>query len=158
MSGDRMRRPGELVFVVALVIFSALALWQAWLISGFSSPSSPGIFPMLAAGTMLVSGLLILTDTARKRPDSGLSTLQSFLRKITPGRWILFAALMVAYILALEPFGFLPSTFVFLLASIALLYRGSNLVTLAVSVVGLAAIFVVFRYVFGVVLPKGSLF
>jgi len=158
MSGDRARRPGELVFVIAVVIFSAFALWQAWLISGFSSPSSPGVFPMLAAGTMLVSGLLILAETVRRNPAERQSSAKSFLREITPGRLLLFAALMIAYILALEPFGFLPSTFVFLLASIAVLNRGSIVVTVAVSMVSLAAIFVVFRYVFGVVLPKGGLF
>ena len=113
---------------------------------------------MLAAGTMLVSGLMIVADTARKKPEGAHSTLQSFLREITPGQLLLFTALMVAYMFALEPLGFLVSTFLFLLASITVLYRGSILMTLAISAASLAAIYVIFRQVFGVVLPKGSLF
>lgn len=158
MSGDRTRRPGELVFVVVLVIFGALALWQAWAISGFSSPSSPGVFPMLAAGTMLLSGLMILAETARRNAAAEQSRLKAFLREITPGRLLIFASFILLYMLALEPLGFLVSTFLFLLASTMMLYRGSVLLTVSVSAVSLAIIFAIFRYVFGVVLPKGSLF
>ena len=61
MSSDQHKdRPAELVFAILISVFSVGALWQAYEISGFKSLTSAGVFPMLAAGTMLVSALIIL--------------------------------------------------------------------------------------------------
>lgn len=158
MSSASTRQPGELVFVVLLVVFSLFAAWQAWAIAGFSSPSSPGMFPMFAAATMVVSGLFILAETARKKPAGERSAAAGVFSAITPLRLIVFSAMIVAYMLALEPAGFLASSFVFLFAAIAYLHRGHILLTLVVSAASLAVIYVVFRHVFSVVLPAGSLF
>lgn len=155
MSSASTRRPGEMAFVLLLVVVSLLAAWQAWTISGFSSPSSPGMFPMFAAATMVVSGLLILVDTARRRREAGDG---GFLSEITPPRLIVFAAMIVAYMVALQPVGFLGSSFVFLFAAMAYLNRGSVLLNLVLSAASLALIYVVFRHVFSVVLPAGTLF
>ncbi len=157
MADSRTRRPGELVFTALLAVFSLLAAWQAWLIAGFSSPSSPGVFPMLATAAMVVSGVAILADTARKRPAAERGVLRAFLAEVTPARLAIFAAMIIAYMFALEPVGFVVSSFVFLFAAIAYLYRGSIVLSLAISALSLAAIYFVFRYVFSVVLPTGSL-
>lgn len=158
MSSARSRRPGELAFVLLLVVFSLLAAWQAWTISGFSSPSSPGVFPMFAAATMLVSGLIILTETARGRPVPERSAAAAFLAEVTPVRLLVFTAMIIAYMVSLEPAGFLVSSFVFLFAATAYLYRGPILLSLVVSSASLAAVYFVFRHVFSVVLPAGRLF
>lgn len=158
MSSAAKRRPGELVFVALIAIFSLLAAWQAWMISGFSSPSSPGVFPMFSAGTMVVSGLVILTDTLRKRPADVRGPLGHALAEITPVRLIVFGAMIVVYMLALEPVGFIGSSFVFLFASMVYLWRGNLLLTLLISAASLAVIYFVFRHVFSVVLPAGRLF
>ena len=65
---------------------------------------------------------------------------------------------MALFTVALEPLGFLVSAFVFLLASIHYLHRGAAWFTLAVSAAALGVIYVVFRLLFLVVLPEGSLF
>jgi putative tricarboxylic transport membrane protein len=158
MTNARTRRPGELAFIVLLTIFSLLAAWQAWLISGFSSPSSPGMFPMFATFTMVVSGIAILADTARKRRYEERSAVQAFMADVTPVRLLVFAAMIIGYMLLLEPAGFLISSFAFLFASMAFLYRGSILVSLVTSAFSLAVIFVLFRHVFSVVLPAGRIF
>jgi putative tricarboxylic transport membrane protein len=155
LSSVSTRRPGELVFVVLLVIFSMLAAWQAWSISGFASPSSPGMFPMFAAATMVISGLVILVDTARRRREAGEG---GFLAEVTPVRLIVFAAMIIGYMAALQPVGFIGSSFAFLFASMAYLNRGSILLNLVVSAASLAVIYVIFRHVFSVVLPAGTLF
>ena len=54
MDVPRRRVPGELVFVLILLLFSLTALWQSWRISGFTGWSSPGGLPMLA-GLVMVS-------------------------------------------------------------------------------------------------------
>lgn len=154
----RTRRPGELVFGLALLVFSLFACWQAWRISGFSSLSSAGVFPMVATFTMVVSGLFIVGETARARPEVGRGSLQRFAAEITPWRLVVFTLLIIGYMLALEPVGFLLSSFGFLFLGMSFLYRKGVLVNLAVSAGSLALIYFIFRHVFSVVLPRGWLF
>ena len=152
------RQPGELAFSALLLLASLFLAWQAWTIAGFSSLSSAGVMPMLATATMALSGLVILGQTARRRPVAARGSAGRFLAQITPPRLGIFSAMIVGYMLALEPLGFLASSFLFLFAGMAFLNRRSLLANLAVSVVSLALIWVVFRHVFSVVLPAGRFF
>jgi putative tricarboxylic transport membrane protein len=158
MLEQRSRAPGELIFSLALLIFSLLACWQAWRISGFASLSSAGVFPMIATVTMAISGLFIVAETVRAMPQSERGGLQRFATEVTPWRLVIFTILIVGYMLALEPAGFLPSSFGFLFLGMSFLYRKHVLVNLAVSVSSLAIIYFIFRHVFSVVLPRGWLF
>lgn len=158
MLEQRTRAPGELVFSLGLLVFSLFASWQAWRISGFSSLSSAGVFPMVATFTMVVSGLFIVAETARVRPDAERDRLTRFAAEITPWRLVVFTLLIIGYMLALEPVGFLLSSFGFLFLGMSFLYRKGVLVNLAVSAGSLAIIYFIFRLVFSVVLPRGWLF
>jgi putative tricarboxylic transport membrane protein len=157
MLEQRTRAPGELVFSLAVLVFSLLACWQAWRISGFSSLSSAGVFPMIATFTMATSGLFIVAETVRARSQSGRGGLQRFAAEVTPWRLVAFTVLIVGYMLALEPAGFLLSSFGFLFLGMSFLYRKGMLVNLAVSAGSLAIIYFIFRHVFSVVLPRGWL-
>lgn len=152
------RQPGELAFSLLLLVASLFLAWQAWRIAGFASLSSAGVMPMLATGTMAVSGLVIMGQTARRRAAAGHGGARRFLAEVTPPRLALFAGMIVLYMLALEPAGFLLSSFVFLFAGMAFLHRRSLVVSLVVSATSLALIWFVFRHVFAVVLPAGRLF
>ncbi len=158
LSGNAHRLPGELGFSLLIVLASLFLAWQAWTIAGFSSLSSAGVMPMLATGTMVLAGLVVLGETARRRPAAGRGAAARFVAEITPPRLGLFAAMIVGYMLALEPLGFLASSFLFLFASMAYLHRRSLLANLVVSLASLALIWIVFRHVFSVVLPAGRLF
>lgn len=158
MSQPSTRQPGELAFSLAVLIFSLFAGWQAWRIAGFSSLSSAGVFPMIATFTMIVSGIVVVAEAARARPAACGNAAARFFAEVTPLRLVIFALMIVGYMLALEPAGFLVSSFAFLFAGMAYLYRRSILLSLAVSAVSLAVIYVVFRHVFSVVLPAGRLF
>lgn len=158
MSPQTTRQPGELVFSLAVLIFSLFAAWQAWTIAGFSSLSSAGVFPMIATFTMVVSGLIIVAQAARAQPAAERDVAARFFAEVTPFRLIVFALMIVGYMLALEPAGFLISSFAFLFAGMAFLYRRNILISLVVSAFSLAVIYVVFRHVFSVVLPAGRLF
>ncbi len=154
------RRPGELVFVSLLAGFSVAALWQAYLISGFTGLSRPGVFPMLAAATMLASGIFILRDTIRTRAtgrENGISVAGQFFRDVTPLRFIIMLGIVSAYLFAMPWLGFVLSSGLFLLASFVYLWRKSFWVSLLLAVVSLVAVYVVFRIAFQVVLPQGSL-
>ena len=158
MLEQRARAPGELIFSLALLIFSLVACWQAWRISGFASLSSAGVFPMIATATMAISGLFIVAETVRAMPQSERGGLQRFATEVTPWRLVVFTILIVGYMLALEPAGFLLSSFGFLFLAMSFLYPKSVLVGFVVSAGSLAIIYFVFRHVFSVVLPRGWLF
>lgn len=150
------RRPGEGLFALLLLLASLGLLHQAYGIAGFSSLSSPGVFPMLATATMAGSLLAVLWQLRRgpaPRERGARRRLARFGREILPPTVIVFVGLIVAYMLALERAGFLLSSLVFLFLSIWYLYRRNPLLVAAISLGSLAAIYVVFRYVFSVLLP-----
>lgn len=148
------RRPGELLFALVLLGFSAFAFREAYGISGFSGLTTGGVLPMLAAGAMVVSAGAITLRAARER--HGLNPA-AVIRYLLPFRLVWFAALVTAYAAAIPWAGFLPSSAVFLFASIALLWRRGVLPALAVSGVSVVLIYLVFRQVFQVVMPTGVL-
>lgn len=155
MSTDNQRRPGEIVFVILLLLASLWLFWQSVLISGFSGLSTPGVFPMLASGLMVVSALSILRDTARRAPDGG--GFSRFLEEITPLRQVVMLGLVAAYVVLMPWFGFVLSSGLFLFVSISFLWRRKFLLTAGISAVALGVIFLIFRIAFQVVLPKGTL-
>ncbi|MEO9875562.1 MAG: tripartite tricarboxylate transporter TctB family protein [Anderseniella sp.] len=156
LSGPGARRPGEVLFSLGLSVFSVTAFWQSYAISGFSGLSEPGVFPMLASATMLVSSLLILKDVLSKpaAPDAGFAR---FRQEIVPLRLVGVILLILAYVVAMPLLGFVASSAGFLFLSFWYLWRKGPLVSAALALVSLAAIYVIFRQVFQVVLPQGSL-
>lgn len=155
----RSRRAGELAFAIGLLGFSVAAFWQAFEISGFSGASTPGVFPMLASGAMAISALCILRHTLMmpKPTEDSVSPLRRFIGEVLPPRLIVVVLLVVLYLAAMPWLGFLISSGLFLLATIAFLWRRGFLHSLLLTAVCLGAIYVVFRVVFQVVLPQGTL-
>lgn len=158
MHTSHARLPGELTFMGLSVVFSAFMLWASYRISQFESISSPGVFPMVCAAALLITGLMSLVKTARAKLDLGQESFwQQFVRKLAPIQLVLFTALITVYALTLEVVGFLVGSYVFLLLSMQVLGSKRLGLNLVVSAVVLAAIFVVFQTAFSVVLPAGSL-
>ena len=159
MHTSHPRLPGELSFMVLIVLFSAFMLWASYQISRLESLSSPGFFPMLCAATMLITGLKSLVKTARSplALAPGQTVFQQFVQKLAPRTLVLFTALIVAYMLLLEVLGFLVASYLFLLLSMQVLGSRRVALNLVVSALVLAAIYIVFQTAFAVVLPTGSL-
>lgn len=154
MSTDR-RRPGELAFIMILLACSLWLFWQSVLISGFSGLSTPGVFPILASGVMVISVLSILRETAGKSPEGG--GLRRFLEQVTPLRQVVMLVFVAAYVAVMPLLGFVLSSGLFLFVSISFLWRRSFLLTAGISAAALGIVYLVFRVAFQVVLPKGSL-
>lgn len=150
------RRPGELLFSLLLAVFSVTAFWQSYAISGFTGLSEPGVFPMLASATMLISSLVIVRDVVSK-PATADAGFAQFRRDIVPARLIVVVGFILAYVITMPLLGFLVSSAGFLFLSFWYLWRRGPLVAAILTVVSLGAIHVVFRQVFQVVLPQGSL-
>ena len=157
MSGQSTRRPGELAFICLLALFSAAALWQAYDISGFSGLSEPGVFPMLAAATMLVSCLFILRNTLRTRSSRDPGQRAAFWRDVLPLRLLVILAMVAIYLYAMPWLGFVIASGLFLFACFAYLWRKNIVVSLILATGSLAAVYFLFRIVFEVVLPQGTL-
>jgi putative tricarboxylic transport membrane protein len=158
MSTQPGRKPGELVFALFCCVFGVVAFQQAYGISGFGGLTTPGVFPMLATGTMVVAGLFIVAGAARRgRERSGESTPIRFMREVLPLRHCIMIALMLAYLVLLPQLGFVVSSALFLFATFQYLWRRNPLLTLLLAGLSLGAIYVVFRIVFQVVLPQGTI-
>lgn len=154
------RRPGELVFSILLIAFALAAFWQAFDISGFKGLSTPGVFPMLATGAMVAASVINLVSLFRAPPPStehgGVAA--RFVREYVPVRHLAVFAMLVAYVLTMPLLGFVIGSGLFLVAMIQFLWRKNLLFTLLISAVALALVYFVFRTLFQVVLPQGSLF
>lgn len=158
MSSKPARRPGETAFAVVCTLFSLAAFGQAYAISGFGGLSSPGIFPMLATGSMVLSCLFILAGTVGRpaEPGPGHAAVR-FMREFLPLRHCVVLALMLLYLAVLPLIGFIPASGLFLFATFQFLWRRNVLLTIVLAAASLAAIWIVFRVAFQVVLPQGSL-
>jgi len=149
------RRPGELLFALLLLVFSVAAFWQSYGISGFSGKTTPGVFPMLASGVMVISGLVILVSATRKppRPDDA----PGFFADVLPLNYIVLIGLVFGYVVLMPLVGFVVSSALFLFCAFQFLWRKNPLVVLMLTALTLAVIYLVFREVFQVVLPQGTL-
>lgn len=160
MSAPRERLPGERVFALLVVLFSAFMLWSSFGISGFKSSTSAGAFPMAASATMLVCALIALVQTLKMpaaAAQPGESTLQHLGRRVAPAVIVWTTVAIFAYMLVLERLGFIVASYVYLLVNMRILGERRWRVSALASAVVLAAIYVVFQTAFSVVLPSGSL-
>ena len=122
---------GTLIFNVLLALASLVLAYQAWSIAGFKSLSSAGVFPMLATGTMVLTAIVIIAKSARRGGGDG----RQFFGDVVSFRIVAFAALIIGYMLALQPLGFILASYLFLSAAMILLYRKRLLLTLVISAV-----------------------
>jgi hypothetical protein len=149
-------RPGERVFALVLVIFSVFAFSEAFAISGFKGLTTGGVMPMVASAVMVISGLVILLQSFNKSGDQTAHATGA-LRYLVPLPLVGFSAIVAAYAWLIPLLGFIVASGLFLFVSIWILWRRGPLVTLLIAGLSVAAIHVLFRIVFQVVLPTGTL-
>ncbi|PTV96648.1 tripartite tricarboxylate transporter TctB family protein [Rhodobacter aestuarii] len=150
MHDPNRRLPGERIFSVLMVAVSLFLFYTATQISGLSGLAEPGSFPMFATGMMVITSTIITFKTLRL-PHSDVHGWKS----VFPGLVILTIILMGFYALALQPVGFLPTSFVFLTIANWVMARGNPLRAALTSALSLVLVYVVFRLVFSVLMPEG---
>ncbi|RVU36668.1 tripartite tricarboxylate transporter TctB family protein [Hwanghaeella grinnelliae] len=148
-------RPGERLFALLLVLFAALVFWQSYEISGFKGLTTGGVMPMFASGVMVATSIFLLSRTLAK-PQNGDGSLAGLAAFLFPLRVVLFALAVLGYVISIPVIGFLPASAVFLFVAIWRLWKTGVLRAGFVTVVAVGAIHVLFRIVFQVVLPSGS--
>ncbi len=146
-----MRRPGEATFDALVLLGSLVLLWKAFGISGFEALSAPGTIPMATTLVMVITAAMLLLRSLR-RP---IHATESVRHDILPFYVIAMTGLLVGYALLLVPLGFLPTSFLFLVLSIKLLWRRNWPMTVLVSAFSLLLVYLVFRIVFTVLMPSG---
>ncbi len=152
------RLPGELGFCQVLLLFSLTALYFSYQISGFSSWSSAGSLPLGTSFIMTLCALSFLfRELAKPAPQAehGENLLQGFFEKVFPMRHFVFILILVAYMLLLEPLGFIASSFFYLVASSLALGERRYVHMIVSNVLSLAVVYLVFQTAFSVVLPAG---
>lgn len=156
MKEIRKLRAGENLFAWLMMTLSLFVLIQAYLISGFSSISSAGTFPMVAAAIMVVAMALILLNNRKlAKPDAdGLKDeLRQAAKQVLPKVFLVYTGIIIGYMILIRPLHFLPSSFAFLIVSM-IYTKGSTVIkSLIISILTLACIYIVFQYFFRVVLP-----
>jgi putative tricarboxylic transport membrane protein len=145
------RRPGEAIFALIVAAASIGLMFKAYGISGFEGLSSSGALPMGATAVMSVTALIIAWQTWKSPKVEGQTMAKDIL---PPAIWISIV-LIGLYALLLVPLGFLPTSFLFLFAMIKLLSGRPLFFCAWVSALSLAAIYLIFRVVFTVIMPEG---
>ena len=151
MQDQQPRRPGEAAFAIFIAVASLFLLYSAYGISGFEALSAPGAIPMATTLAMVITSGIVLFRTLRQRPDPAAS----FSRDILPLNVVFTIGLLTAYALLLKPLGFLPTSALFLIASIKLLSHRSWVFSIGIGLFSLVLIYLVFRIVFTVLMPTG---
>jgi hypothetical protein len=149
-------RPGERLFALLLVVFAAYAFWESYEISGFTGLTTAGVMPMLASGVMVLTGLVILVEALRSPPAADSST-KGLVTYLFPLRVVLFTLLVALYVAVMPGVGFLPASGALIFIAVWALWRKGPFWSLAISLFSIAVIYLLFRVVFKVMLPMGSL-
>jgi hypothetical protein len=156
MKDNRKLRVGENAFSWLMLLLSLFVLIQAYLISGFSSLSSAGTFPMGASAVMVIAMIFILLNNLKRKrilSDGLKNELRQAVKIVLPNVFLIYSLIVIIYMILLKPLHFLPSSFVFLLVSMIYLKGGNILKSLIISVLTLSSIYLIFQYFFRVVLP-----
>ena len=117
MKENRKLRAGENFFAWLMMAFSLFVLTQAYLISGFSSISSAGTFPMGAAAIMVLSMALVLLNNVKlEKPDSDdlKDELHRAAKEVLPRVFLVYTGVIIGYMILIQPLHFLPSSFAIL--------------------------------------------
>lgn len=149
-------RAGERHFSWVMLALSVFVLVMAYRISGFSSVSSPGTFPMVAASIMTISMIILLLGQRKQdKPETTgpKDEIRQAAKAVLPTVFLVYTAIIIIYMIAIEPLHFLPCSFVFLLVSMLYLHGAKPLKAFLVSLGSMAGIYAVFHYFFKVVLP-----
>jgi len=127
-------------------------------------PLVPKIFPAIIGGGLLLSGLLLMLETYRKRQQvvpaaapSSPAVAPAPQDRQRPGVLLGMLAWTVVYYFAFEPVGYLVSTVVFLLGLLTMFHRKKPRTNLAVALGFTAVIYAIFTQLLHVPMPQGIL-
>ncbi|MCL4765011.1 MAG: tripartite tricarboxylate transporter TctB family protein [Hyphomicrobiaceae bacterium] len=146
-------RPGSLpltITYIVLIVISVVMFVQAREFPASSmGPASPGFFPQVVAGLIILLCVAGLIELRLKSPPP-----VSFPRRVVLGIFAAFLYVGVMYVV-----GYYPSTFLFSVFIMWLVRGQVSLVRIVIdSAVLVAVAYLLFDVMIGAVLPPGTLF
>ena len=149
-------RPAEVLFLALLLFLSVAIIYMSYKISGFSSFSSPGAFPLFVGVVMLFSCIMSLRETRKGKKsayDTQINEISAALKILFPGKMMIFTLMIITYGYFLGSVGFLISTSCFLWVSMVYLKGATSLKAIWITILNVSLTYAVFRYIFLVLLP-----
>jgi hypothetical protein len=146
--------------IIAAIVLLALGLAYGLLITGLPlrtlpNTPDPSFFPWINAAILLALAAALLVQGLFFTAGDEEQTEGIPARRQLPVLWVLAA--FVAYLIALPPLGFVVATVPFF-AALMVAYGERRALWLGAGALGVPILlFVVFRYGFGVLLPRGLL-
>ncbi|MEW5947747.1 MAG: tripartite tricarboxylate transporter TctB family protein [bacterium] len=137
-----MKKAAQSTTALLFIALSVWALREASLMpAGTEGTPGPSFFPRLIGIFLgaLGAALLLQTILSRKRPDEGGGE-----KTAAPFSPVLFLLLAIAYVMAMNPLGFLPSTTLFLFVSTQWMRGEKPIGNLAFSAAGAIGVYLFF--------------
>lgn len=142
---------GELVFALLLLALGVAAVLEALRLGGLARLSGAGVFPLLAAGLLVSGAAVLVVGHCRGRGAMAAPG------RVVSIRLVIVVAMIGGYVALLPALGFIAATGLFLLATLAYLWRRPLWQVLLVTAASLVIVQLVFAEVFQVVLPRSTL-
>ncbi len=162
-------KPGEKILAIVFLIFSFVAFYLSYSISGFESMSSPGSFPMIVSAVLITSAIFVMRDAfAKDEKNSGNKSSSEEEKKSKASTFkILFPHSVIIFIIGSVIYVFLMTKITFIYASliyimfIGLYFKNKQLklnikeiVKIGlISVITVTIVYLIFQEVFNVILP-----
>jgi putative tricarboxylic transport membrane protein len=159
LSGGRGMRQRNIIAAVVLIIGGLAYGTLALDLPERSLPNTPGprFFPLVVAAIILASAVTLLLLQAQVASGAGEAGANASSRGADRRLVLLALAALAAYAASLPVLGFILATVPFL-AILMVLFGERRPVVVVVSAIAVAAaLYVVFRYGFGIFLPRGPL-
>ncbi len=146
------RRPGEKILVWFLLCFSIFILVEALMIRGLENLSSSGVFPIFISSIMIMTMLRLLWKNRAQYAAVKISEEWSKgVSIVFPKMVVVYAGILILYILLLYPLHFWLSSYLFLVGSFVFLRGAKLLQSLFIGAGLLVVIFFLFQYLFRVI-------
>ena len=147
------RRPGERILIGFNFLFGTFVLFNAIQMKGLESLSSPGAFPIFIGSILIVTSLSILWKNrhqyASYKFKDELEQARSF---VLPKTVLIYVVILILYIFSLSLLHFFISSYLFLVGSFIFLKGTSIWRSFFIAAGMLAAIYLIFQYIFKVIL------
>ena len=147
------QRPGERIVLWFLVAFSIFILIQALMLPNLQNLSSPGAFPIFIISVMILSVLRVLWKNHTRYSAFKIGEeFEKAVPLVFPKTVAAYTAILILYIFLLYPLHFWVSSYLFLVGSFLFLKGAKIFRSFFIAAGMLAAIYLLFQYLFRVIL------
>lgn len=138
----------DFVMAGVMYVISGIMFWQ---MQGIDAPDSRVLPTVVAILLIVLATALIITRCMKKGEGDTYDFKNS-------SKGMIMLAILLVFVLCSQWFGFYVSTPFFLLGAMLFLGQRDKRVLILVPIFGTAAIVVLFRFIFQVPLPEGTIF